>query len=76
MRGTEEQRGTVVPVPPEGDIAESLPPCLHDQVFCDFREEEEYFVAAFDLILSLYGIGPSDRAVADLRESLREPRMR
>ena len=48
----------------------------HDRVYADFRTEEDYFVAAFDLILSLYGIAASDPAVADLRESLREPRMR
>jgi hypothetical protein len=36
----------------------------------------ELSVTAFDLILSLYGIAPRDPAVADLRESLREPRMR
>jgi hypothetical protein len=76
MRGTEKQKRTVVPILVEADVSESLPPCLHDRVFCDFRKEEDYFVAAFDLILSLYGIAPSDPAVADLRESLCEPRMR
>ena len=76
MRGTEKQKRTVVPILLEADIGESLPPCLRDQVFCDFRKEEDYFVTAFDLILSLYRIAPSDPAVADLRESLRERRMR
>ena len=59
-----------------GEKATSFPPWLHDRVHADFRKEEEYFVTAFDLILSLYGIAPSDPAVADLRESLHEPRMR
>ena len=38
-------------------------------------KEEDCLIAAFDLILSLYGIGPTDQAVADLRDSLCEPRM-
>jgi WD40 repeat protein len=59
-----------------GSDDNTLPPCLHDQVFCDFRKEEDYFITAFDLILSLYGIAPSDPAVAHLAESFGEPRMR
>ena len=59
-----------------GEKATSFPVLLHDRVHADFRKEEDYFVTAFELILSLYGIAPSDPAVADLRESLREPRMR
>jgi len=75
MRGTEKQKRTVVPILCEADLSESLPPCLQDQVFCDFRQQEDYFIAAFGLILSLYGIAPNDPAVTDLRESLSGPRM-
>ena len=76
LLGTEGQKQEVLPVLLDGDPATALPPLLRGRVRADFRKEEEYFVTAFDLILSLYGIAPSNSAVADLRESLREPRMR
>jgi small GTP-binding protein len=75
MRGPEIRKKTVVPVLLEGNNQEALPPCLHNQVFCDFHNEDEYFRSAFDLILSLYGIQPNHPAVADLRESLSDPRL-
>ena len=43
---------------------------LHGRVYADFRDDQAYFITAFDLILSLYNIPPRDPAVADLRESL------
>jgi hypothetical protein len=45
---------------------------LHSRVFADFRNEREYFITAFDLILNIYKIAHHDPAVADLRETLRE----
>ncbi len=75
MLGTEAQKESVLPILLNGEKATSFPVLLHDRVYADFREEEDYFVTAFDLILSLYGIAPNDSAVADLRESLCEPRM-
>jgi hypothetical protein len=76
MLGTEAQKESVLPVLLAGEKATVFPALLHDRVYADFRAEEAYFVTAFHLILSLYGIAPSDAAVADLRESLQEPRMR
>ena len=76
MRGPERQKKTVVPALLEGVVEGSFPPCLHDQVFCDFRDETAYFATAFNLILSLYQLPPNHPAVADLRESLRGPDMR
>lgn len=70
MRGTEAQKETVAPVLLAGSEDSAFPPLLQGRVFADFRDERAYFVTAFDLILSLYGIAPSDRAVADLREPL------
>jgi len=49
---------------------------LHSRVFADFRNEREYFVTAFDLVLNIYKIAHHDPAVADLRESLREREIR
>ena len=37
----------------------------------DFRGDNDYFVTAFNLILSLYDIPPNHTAVADLVESLK-----
>ena len=61
---------SVLPVLLAGTEESSFPPLLHGRVYADFREPESYFITAFDLILSLYEIPPTDLAVADLRESL------
>ncbi|MCP3997616.1 MAG: hypothetical protein GY722_21535, partial [bacterium] len=71
MIGGKAKRETVLPVLLEGD-EESLPPLVQGRVYADFRDEAAYFTTAFDLILSLYEIPFGDRAVADLRETLRE----
>ncbi len=75
MLGTEEEKRTVLPVLLDGDSKTSLPPLMRPRVHADFLREEAYFATLFDLILSLYGIDFHDRAVADLRETLRPGRM-
>jgi small GTP-binding protein len=70
LLGAEQRKETVLPVLLSGAKEESLPPLLHGRVHADFRDQRRYFVTAFDLLLSLYGIPVTDRAVADLRESL------
>jgi small GTP-binding protein len=70
LLGTEEQKESVLPVLLSGEKRESLPPLLYGRVHADFRDEQSYFLAAFDLILSLYAIKWNDPAVADLPESL------
>ncbi len=70
LMGTEEEKASVLPLLLTGMPKESLPPLLRGRVRSDFTKEEAYFLTAFDLILSLYGIPPNDKAVADLRESL------
>jgi WD40 repeat protein/GTPase SAR1 family protein len=76
LLATEAEKETVMPVLLAGEKRSSLPPLMWDRVYRDFRGERAYFITAFDLILDLYGIAPSDTAVADLRESLREFEMR
>jgi len=76
LMGIEERKETVLPLLLAGEKTSSLPPLLHSRVFADFRTEREYFITAFDLILNIYKIAHHDRAVADLRESLREREMR
>jgi small GTP-binding protein len=70
MRGPEKRKNTVLPLLLDGTQSTSLPPCLHDQVFSDFRKNENYFATAFELLLSLYQIGPQEPVAVDLRASL------
>ena len=70
LLGTEDKKRTVLPLLLAGDKESSLPPLMRGRINADFRDEERYFLTAFDLVLSLYGIAPNDAAVSDLRESL------
>jgi len=76
LLATETEKETVLPLLLAGERDTSLPPLLHSRVFADFRNEREYFITAFDLILNIYKIAHHDPAVADLRETLREREMR
>jgi len=76
MLGTEAEKESVLPLLLAGEEKTALPPLLHRRVYADFRRERDYFTTAFDLIISLYQIAPHHSAVADLRESLREPELR
>jgi GTPase SAR1 family protein len=76
LLGTESQKATVLPLLLAGVKTSSLPPLLQGKVFADFRDERDYFITAFDLILSLYDIARNNTAVVDLRESLYEFEMR
>jgi WD40 repeat protein/GTPase SAR1 family protein len=71
MLGTEEQKGTVLPLLLSGNERVSLPPSLRRRVYADFRDETAYFATAFDLIVSLYGIPFGHPAVAEWRRPLR-----
>jgi hypothetical protein len=76
LLGTDEEKETVLPILLAGEKRSSLPALLHSRVYADFRNERAYFTTAFDLILGLYHIKHEDRAVADLRESLRGEALR
>jgi WD40 repeat protein/GTPase SAR1 family protein len=68
--GPPAQRESILPVLLAGDERASFPLWLQGHVYADFREAEAYFITAFRLILSLYGLSPHHSAVADLVESL------
>jgi small GTP-binding protein len=72
LTGTEEAKLSVVPVLLEGKKTSSLPPLVHGRLFADFRDEAQYFGVVFDLILSLYGLGPHEPFIQELRETLKE----
>ena len=72
MIGTEAKKQWVLPVLLAGTEESSFPPLLQGRMCADFRDPPKYFTTAFDLILSLHEIRPTDPAVADLREPLLE----
>jgi hypothetical protein len=41
---------------------------LHGRVYGDFRQPQQYFLTAFDLILSVHEIPSRDPIMAELRE--------
>jgi len=67
MIGTEERKSTVLPVLLDGTGEASFPPLLHGRVYADFRVPRRYFTVAFDLLLSLYALGPQEPPAAELR---------
>lgn len=70
MLGTETEKETVLPVLRAGEKKTSFPPLLHGRVYADFRDAQRYFLTAFDLVLSIYGLPHNHAAVADLRDTL------
>ena len=71
MIGTEAQKESVLPVLLEGTEELAFPHLLHGRVYADFRERDGYYEATLELLLSLYGIGPTEPVGAELRSSLR-----
>ncbi len=67
MIGTESRKQTVLPVILEGSEETALPPLLQGRVYGDFRNPGQYFMVAFDLILSVHGILPRNPIVTELR---------
>jgi GTPase SAR1 family protein len=71
LRGTEKQKQSVIGLLLDGKSVESLPPLLRGRTYADFRREEDYFAVAFDLMLTLYGIGFTAPGIPEWRERLR-----
>ena len=68
LTGTESRKQTVLPVLLEGTVETALPPLLYGRVYSDFRQPDQYFLNAFNLILSVHGIPPHDPACVNLRQ--------
>lgn len=75
MIGTETQKESVLPILLEGSEETAFPHLLHGRVYADFRKTEDYFIKAFELIISIFHIKPQDPVAIDLRESLEEKGM-
>ena len=74
LLGTEQEKQSVIGLLLDGKPGESLPPLLRGRTYGDFRHEDDYFPVAFDLMLSLYGIGFTDPGIAEWRQRLRGER--
>jgi hypothetical protein len=70
MIGTEAQKESVLPVLLEGTEESAFPHLLHARVYADFRKNEAYFDVALGLLLSRYGIEPTEQVATELRTSL------
>jgi WD40 repeat protein/GTPase SAR1 family protein len=68
--GTEDQKACILPLLLAGDETLSFPPLLQRRVYGDFRQEEQYFIGLFDLVLSLYQVPFEHPVVQDLRAEL------
>ena len=67
MIGTEAQKESVLPVLLEGTEESAFPHLLQGRVYADFRKNEAYFDVALELLLSLYGMGPTEPVATELR---------
>jgi hypothetical protein len=72
MTGTEARKQTVLPALLDGTVETALPPLLHSRVYCDFRQPDQYFLNAFNLILSVHGLPPNDPAYTELRQYIED----
>jgi hypothetical protein len=70
MIGTEEGKESVLPLLLEGTEETAFPNLLHGRVYADFRPVEAYFDVVLGLLLSLYGIQPTEPVAAELQETL------
>jgi len=71
MIGTEAEKEKVLPILLDGEPNASFPGILQGRVFADFRDHRSYFSTAFNLIVNLFEIPSTHRAVADISDSLR-----
>ncbi|HYG58748.1 MAG TPA: GTP-binding protein [Symbiobacteriaceae bacterium] len=55
----------------EGEKWDSLPPLLQGKVDLDFRDDKEYFMHLFNLVVALYRISPNSAQIVDLKDRLR-----
>jgi hypothetical protein len=74
LRGTEAQKKSVIGLLLASKSDESLPPLLRGRTYADFRNEDDYFATAFDLMLSLYGMRFTLPGIAAWRAALRGDR--
>ena len=75
MIGTEAQKESVLPLLLEGTEESAFPYLLHGRVYGDFSRGEAYFDVALELLLSLYGIKSTEHVAAELRTSLKYPKI-
>jgi small GTP-binding protein len=70
--GTESEKSTIYPLLRMGTQTESFPPLLEGRVYEDFRDDQRYFGALLNLIISLYRIPPDDIGITMARSIVAE----
>ena len=68
LTGTESRKQTVLPILLSGTPQNALPPLLQGRVYGDFRQPDEYFLSALNLVLSVHAIPAKDPICAELRQ--------
>jgi hypothetical protein len=63
LRQRDDVCRTVIPLLRKGAASSALPPLMQDSVFIDFREESEFFIRLFELVLTIHDI-PFDNVMA------------
>jgi hypothetical protein len=71
LLGSEAQKRSILPILREGEAENALPVLARGRVYGDFRNETHYFVALFDLILTMVGVGFDMPGIIELRETLK-----
>ncbi len=74
LTGTDKERETVIGLLLSGEEKKSFPPMLCGRNYADFRDKSDYFARAFDLMLTLYGIGFQQPGIDEWRQRLRGDR--
>jgi hypothetical protein len=71
LRKRTDERVRIIPLLLAGEKHNSFPPLFADSVHIDFRDEDNYFISLFNIILTLYRI-PFDISYLDtLRNAMR-----
>lgn len=70
MIGQERAKETILPVLLEATEEEAFPDLLHGRVYADFRDKNNYFDAALELILEIQRIDRKGSLGEELRDAL------
>lgn len=66
-------KSSVMPILRSGSADESFPTILHGKVFADFRNDDEYFAKALELLLIILDMNPRDSVFKEFQNMLGSP---
>ena len=70
LRKRDEVHNTVIPLLCEGTAREAFPPLLEDSVYIDFRNEHDFLVRLFELVLTLHRIPRNKKMAREHRSKI------